>query len=385
MYCFEESKEHLELRNKIRDFAQTQIAPHIKELDQKEEFSCEITKKMGEIGLLGMVASPEYGGGGYSYLSYVIAVEELSRVDSSQAGTVVAHNSLGIGPIDMFGTKEQKEKLLPSLCRGEKIWSFGLTEEQSGSDAQATKTSAIKDPGSDTWTINGSKIWITNASTPMTGGTSIQALTSDKDASKKELTCFLVQTGTPGFNSTPIKGKLMWRASNTSKISLDNVKVSSDMILGEVGKGFRVMMKALDKGRLSIAAMGLGLSKAVYKKALDYATKRHTFGKPISKHQSIAFRLADMATRIEASESMLYKACWLHDEKKPFAKLAAMAKLYCSETAEFCAREAQQIFGGFGLVQEYDIERYYRDATLLRIGEGTSEIQRLIISRQIGC
>ncbi len=385
MYCFEESSEHKELRAKVKEFAESKIAPYVKELDQKEEFSCEITKQMGELGLLGMVVSKEYGGGGYSYLSYVIAVEELSRVDASQAGTVVAHNSLGIGPIEMFGTEKQKEDLLPTLCKGEKIWSFGLTEEQSGSDAKATLTRAEKISGKDSWRINGSKIWITNASTPMTGGTTVLAVSSDPAAPRKELTCFLVPTGTPGFTAKPITGKLTWRASNTSKLKLEGVEVPSNMVLGEVGKGFKVMMKALDKGRLSIAAMGLGLSKAAYTAALEYAGKRRTFGKPISQHQSIAFRLADMATRIEASESMLYKACWLHDNGKPFAKLAAMAKLYCSETAEFCAREAQQIFGGYGLVQEYDIERFYRDATLLRIGEGTSEIQRLVISRYIGC
>lgn len=235
------------------------------------------------------------------------------------------------------------------------------------------------------WVINGSKIWITNSASELAKGVTVQAVTEKRDGGRPELSCFLVETGTPGYTAKKMKDKMMWRASDTGELYFDNVRVPAENMLGKRGDGFKIMMKTLDGGRLSIAAMGLGLAKGALEMTIKYANERKTFGKPICKHQVIAFKLADMATRIEAAENMLYKACWLKQTKQPYEKVAAMSKLYCAEVAEFCAREGQQIFGGYGLMKEYPIERFYRDAALLRVGEGTSEIQRIVISRYIGC
>lgn len=371
------------LRNTVRDFAEKEIAPIIGELDKQEKFSPELTIKMGELGLLGINISPEYGGMGMDTLSYIIAVEELSRIDGSQAATIAAHNSLGIGPIDSCGKKEQKEKYLPQLCSGKKLWGFGLTESNAGSDAGGTKTTA-KLEGNE-WVINGSKIFITNASSEITLGSTIQAITGTLPDGRKEYSCILVENGTEGFEAKPMKNKMVWRSSNTSELYFDNVRVPADHLLGNRGEGFRQMLHTLDNGRLSIAAMGLGGAQGAYEMALKYAKEREQFGKPIIKFQINAFKLADMATQIEAARALLYRACWLKDMDKPFAKEAAMSKLYCSEMMGRIVNEAVQIFGGYGLMEEYDIARFYRDQKLLDIGEGTSEIQRLVISRLIGC
>lgn len=384
-YNFQESEELVMLRESVRNFAEKEIAPIAANLDEKESFSIELTKKMGELGLFGCVVDPKYGGQGMDYLSYVIAVEELARVDGSQAATIAAHNSLGAAPLYYYGNEEQKEKYLPQLSTGEGLWAFGLTEPEAGSDAQASKTKAVYDEANDEWVISGSKIWITNSACELTKGITVQAVTGRKDDGKAELSCFIVEPDAKGLTRRAMHGKMMWRASNTGELYFDQVRVKSSAMLGKQGQGFKIMMETLDNGRLSIAAMGLGLAKGALDLSLRYSQERQTFGKPISKHQAVAFKLAEMATRIEAAEGLLYKAAWLRQNQLDFQKHAAMAKLYCSEVAEFCAREGQQIFGGYGLMKEYSIERHYRDAALLRIGEGTSEIQRLVISRYLGC
>jgi short-chain 2-methylacyl-CoA dehydrogenase len=380
---FDLSTEQEMIRKEIRRFAEKEIAPLAIELDEQELFSLELTRKMGDIGLFGMFVSEEYGGQALDYISYIIAVEEIARVDGSQAATIAAGNSLGIGPIYYFGTKRQKEKYLPSLCTGNSLWGFGLTEPSAGSDAGASKTVAVKD-GSD-WILNGSKIFITNAACELSGGVTVQAVTGRKENGRPEYTCFLVEQGSRGYKSIPMHKKMMWRSSNTAELYFDDVRVSAENVLGKQGDGFQQMLKTLDGGRLSIGAMGLGGAQGAYEMALAYAGKREQFGQPISKFQAVAFKLADAAIELECARNLLYKACWLRDQNRPFQKEAAMAKVYCSELMGRIADNAVQIHGGYGLMKEYHVERFFRDQKLLDIGEGTSEIQRLVISRYIGC
>ena len=370
------------IRETVRDFAEREIKPVAHDLDEKAEFSEEITKKIGELGLFGMTLPEKYGGQDLDTLSYIIAVEELARIDSSQAATLAAHNSLGIGPLYYFGSEEQKMKYLPPLCTGEALWGFGLTEANAGSDSRGTKTVTKLENGE--WIINGSKIFITNGSADISVGSTVQAVSGDHDG-KKEFTCIIVEKGTPGFKTVSMHGKMMWRASDTGELYFDDCRVPEENLLGKVGQGSKIMLSTLDNGRLSIAAMGLGLAQGAFELAMQYASERKQFGKPIIKFQVNAFKLADMATKIELARTLLYKACWLKDAGKPFAKEAAMSKLYCSEIAREVADEAVQLHGGYGLMKDYDIERFYRDQRLLQIGEGTSEIQRLVISRYIGC
>ena len=377
IYC---NEEHHLIRRTVRDFAEQVIAPVAGELDEKEEFSTELCAQMGEIGLFGIATPQEYGGHGMDTLSYIIAVEELARIDGSQAATIAAHNSLGIGPLLLVGTEEQKKKYVPPLCTGKGLWAFGLTEPDAGSDSRASKTKATLDDGK--WTINGSKIFITNGASTLTNGVTVQAITGENNG-KKEFTTIIVEAGTEGFSAEEMHGKMMWRGSNTSALYFDNCTVPESNILGERGMGSKIMLKTLDSGRLSIGAMGLGCAQGAYELALKYAKEREQFGRPIAKFQTIAFYLADMATQIELGRNLLYKACWLKDSGKPYGKEAAMAKLYCSEIAKEIADKAVQIHGGYGLMKEYPIERFYRDQRLLQIGEGTSEIQRLVISRHI--
>ncbi len=380
---FDLNKEQEMIRREVRRFAEQEIAPVAAELDKQEEFSAALTRKMGEIGLFGMFVSEAYEGQEMDYLSYIVAVEEIARVDGSQAATVAAGNSLGIGPIYYFGSEIQKQKYLAPLCRGEGLWGFGLTEPTAGSDAGGSKTTAVKDGNQ--WILNGSKIFITNAACSMSMGVTVQAVTGTRANGKPEYTCFLVEHGTPGFKAVAMKGKMMWRASNTALLYFDDVRLAEENILGRKGDGFHQMLQTLDGGRLSIAAMGLGGAVGAYELALKYARTRRQFDQPISKFQAVAFKLADCATEIECGRNLLYKACWLRDRGRPFAKEAAMAKLYCSELMGRVADHAVQIHGGYGLMKEYAVERFYRDHKLLEIGEGTSEIQRLVISRYIGC
>ena len=376
------SMEQEILRNTVRDFAENEIKPVAGELDEKEEFSYETMRKMGELGLFGMFVSENYGGQGMDYVSYIIATEEIARVDGSHAATVAAGNSLGIGPLYYFGNEEQKKKYLPDLCSGEALWAFGLTEPNAGSDAANSKTTAALE--GDEWVINGSKIFITNASSKISTGATALCRTGTRDDGRPELSSIIVETGTRGYESKDMHGKLMWRGSNTSELYFDDCRVPKENLLGPRGNGFYQMMQTLDGGRLSIGAMGLGGAQGCFELALKYSKERVQFGKPLVDFQVNAFKLADMATEIECARLILYKACWLRDNDKPFAKEAAMAKLYCSEAMHLCANHAVQLHGGYGLMKEYDVERFYRDQKLLEIGEGTSEVQRIVISRYIG-
>lgn len=375
------NEQHDLIRRTVRDFAERVIQPQARELDEKETFSVELTRQMGELGIFGMTVPTRFGGHGMDALSYIIAVEEIARIDGSQAATVAAHNSLGIDPIVKFGSKEQKEKYLPDLCAGKKLWAFGLTESEAGSDSRASQTFAKLDRSE--WVINGSKIFITNADTEITGGVTVQLISNIHKDGRKEISTILVEKGTAGFTAQTMHGKMMWRASNTAQLFFENCRVPKGNILGRRGQGSKIMLTTLDSGRLSIAAMGLGCAQGAYELALNYAKQRKQFGKAISNFQAISFKLADMAMKIELARNLLYKACWLKQKRRPFGKEAAMAKLYCSEIAKEVADEAIQVHGGYGLMREYDVERFYRDQRLLQIGEGTSEIQRLVISRHI--
>jgi short/branched chain acyl-CoA dehydrogenase len=379
---FSLSTEQEILRESVRSFAEKEIKPVARELDQKETFSYETMQKMAGLGLFGIFVSEEYGGQAMDYISYIIAVEEIARVDGSHAATVAAGNSLGIGPLYYFGNEAQKMKYLPRLCSGEGLWGFGLTEPDAGSDSANTKTTAVLDGNE--WVINGSKIFITNASTKITTGVTVLVRTGVRDDGKPELSCILVESGTPGFSAREMHDKMMWRASNTSELYFEDCRVPAENLLGTRGHGFHQMMQTLDGGRLSIAAMGLGGAQGCFDLAIKYSNEREQFGRPIATFQVNAFKLADMAMEIECARLLLYKTCWLRDNNLPFAKEAAMAKLYCSEVMYRCANHAVQLHGGYGLMKEYDVERFYRDQKLLEIGEGTSEVQRIVISRHIG-
>ncbi len=377
---FDPNEEHNMIRETVRSFAEKEIRPLARDLDERETFSVEITQKMGELGLFGMNIPEKYGGAGMDTLSYIIAVEEIARIDGSHAATLAAHNSLGIGPIYYYGTEEQKKKYLPPLCTGGAIWAFGLTEPEAGSDSRGSKTKAGLINGE--WVINGSKIFITNGASEISSGVTVQAVTGE-NGGKKEFSTIIVEKGTDGFKSREMKGKMMWRASDTSEMFFDNCRVPEGNLLGGRGQGSRIMLSTLDNGRLSIAAMGLGCAQGAYEMALKYAKERKQFGKAIADFQAIAFKLADMAMKIELARNLLYKTCWLKDNEREFGKESAMAKLYCSEIAREVADEAVQIHGGYGLMKAFDVERFYRDQRLLQIGEGTSEIQRLVISRYL--
>ena len=381
---FELSDAQKDIRDTVRKFAESKIKPLAHELDEKEEFSADLTKQMGDLGIFGLIVPEEYGGSGLDYTSYCIAVEELARVDGSQAATVAAGVSLGVAPINYFGTDAQKKEWLPRLAGGHELFAFGLTEPDAGSDSRGSRTKAVQNADG-TWTIDGSKIFITNGSNELTAGVIVQAVSNRNEAGDPEFTCFIVPKGTKGFSSKRMHKKLMWRASDTAELYFDKVVVPDSSILGKRGTCSLQMLKTLYSGRLSIASMGLGCAQGAYELALSYAQKRVQFGKPLSRFQAISFKLADMAMKIEHARVFLYKACWLRDQKKPFGKESAMAKLYCSEVAQWVANEAVQIHGGYGLMKEFDVERFYRDQRLLQIGEGTSEIQRLVISRAIGC
>jgi len=372
------AKEYKEYRKKVREFAEAEIKPVAIELDRKEEFSVELAKKMGEAGLLGITMPKSLGGQGLDYLSYVVAIEEIARVDSSPAATIAAHNSLGITPIYNFGTEEQKQKWIPDLCTGDKLWAFGLTEKNAGSDAKGVETTAVLENGE--WVINGSKMFITNAGSDIASGITNLAITDEKNG-KKELTAILTPRNTAGYKTVIMKDKLMWRSADNAIMDFEDCRVPEENILGERGNGFKIMLSTLDGGRLSIAAMGLGLAQGAYEMALAHSKKRKQFGKSLSEFQGIYFKLAEMATKIELARNTLYNACRIKDSGLPFGKHAAMSKLYCSQIAKEVSDEAIQIFGGYGLLRENHVERFYRDQRLLQIGEGTSEILKMVISR----
>lgn len=375
------TKKQIEMREKVRAFAEKEVKPVAAFNDEHEKFDVELTKKMGHLGLLGICVPKDYGGQELDTLSYIIAVEELARVDGSTAATIAADNSLGISPIKEYGTKEQKEKYLPRLCK-DHLWGFGLTEETAGCDSRGTKSKAEKVDGQ--WVVNGSKIFITNSATAMTLGSTIQVISGERNG-KPEFTTFLIENSAPGFTQRPMNRKMMWRASNTGELKFNDVRLEDENILGRPGDGSHIMLATLDGGRLSIAAMGLGCAQGAYEMALEYSKQREQFGKLVCKFQAVSFMLAEMAMKIEAARQLLYKACRVKDAGMPFGKEAAMAKLYCSMAATEVCDKAVQVMGGHGLLKDFDMERFYRDQRILQIGEGTSEILKLVISRYIGC
>jgi short-chain 2-methylacyl-CoA dehydrogenase len=371
------SEEQELLRRTVREFAEERIAPVAEELDREHRFPYEIVAELAELGLMGIPIPEEYGGAGGDTLSYTLAIEELTRIDSSVAITVAAHTSLGTMPIFLFGTEEQKREWLPELASGKKLAAFGLTEPDAGSDAGATRTTAELRAG--TWVVNGSKIFITNAGTDISGCVSITAKTGDEEISN-----LIMPNGTEGYELSAPMRKMGWNAADTRELSFRDCEVPEGNLLGERGAGYRQFLEILDGGRISIAAMGLGLAQGAYDLAAAYARDRQQFGQPISKFQAIQFKLADMATEIEAGRGLVYRAAWLKDQGRPFAQAAAMAKLYTGELAHRVANQSLQIHGGYGYMDEYAISRLYRDQKVLEIGEGTNEVQRLVIARHLG-
>jgi short-chain 2-methylacyl-CoA dehydrogenase len=374
---FDLDSEHELVRSTVRDFAQQRVAPVAEELDRESRFPYDLVGELAELGLMGMTISEQYGGAGADTVSYAIAVEELTRVDSSVAITVAAHHSLGTLPIYYFGTEKQKRERLPELASGKKLAAFGLTEPGAGSDAGATRTTAELRDGK--WIVNGSKIFITNAGTDLTSCVTITARTGDDEISN-----IIVPNGTPGYEiSKPMK-KLGWRASDTRELAFKDVAVPEENLLGPRGQGFQQFLEILDGGRISVAAMGVGLAQGAYDLAFAYARERQQFGKPIGKFQAVQFRLADMATELEAGRNLVYKAAWLKDQGRDFALAAAQAKLYTGELSNRAVNWALQIHGGYGYMDEYAISRLYRDQKILEIGEGTNEVQRMVIAKHLG-
>ena len=374
---FDLTDEQELLRDTVRTFALERVAPVAAELDVEARFPYELVSELAELGLMGIPVPERYGGAGGDTVSYAIAVEELARVDSSVAITVAAHTSLGTMPILLFGSEEQRERWLPDLASGRRLAAFGLTEPGAGSDAGATRTTAELHDGS--WVVNGSKSFITNAGTDVTWGVTITARTGEDEVSN-----LVVENGAPGYGiSAPMK-KLGWRASDTRELSFESCRVPEENLLGERGKGFHQFLEILDGGRISVAAMGVGLAQGAYDLALAYAQERRQFGKPIAEFQAIQFQLADMATEIDAGRQLVYKAAWLKDQGHDFALAAAQAKLYTGLLSNRAVNAALQIHGGYGFMEEFAISRLYRDQKILEIGEGTNEVQRMVIAKYLG-
>ena len=378
---FSVSDEQQMIRGMCREFAEGEIKPHAEEMDRSSEFPYEIVHKMAELGLLGLPFPEKYGGAGADFLSYCLALEEIGRGDASVGITMEAHTSLGSMPFYLFGSEEQKQQYLVPLARGEQLWAFGLTEPNAGSDSAGTETRAVKADG--VWHINGAKTFITNAGTDMTGGVTITAVTGKQSDGHKEITNFIVPKGTPGYVIGNPYHKMGWRASDTRPLSFEDCQVPDENRLGSQGDGFRQFMSILDAGRIAIAALSVGLAQACLDESLAYSRERHQFGRPITSFQAIQFKLADMATEIELARNMYYKAAWLHMEKRPYTREASMAKLFASETAKRCADQAVQIHGGYGFMDEYPVSRYWRNVKVHEIGEGTSEVQRILIFKNL--
>jgi len=374
---FDLSPEHELFRDTVRGFAVDRVAPVAEELDRESRFPYELVAEMAELGLMGIPFPEELGGAGGDTLAYAIAVEELARIDSSVAITLAAHTSLGTMPIYLFGSDEQKERWIPPLARGERLAAFGLTEPEAGSDAGATRTTAT--PSDDRWLVNGSKAFITNAGTAITQCVTITALTGEGEISN-----IVIENGTPGYEISEPLHKLGWRASDTRALSFSDCAVPAGNLLGTRGQGFHQFLEILDGGRISVAAMGVGVAQGAYDLAYAYARERHQFGRPISSFQAIQFKLADMATEIEAARGLVWKAAWLKDRGRPFAREAAMAKLYTGELSNRAVNASLQIHGGYGFTDEFPISRLYRDQKILEIGEGTNEVQRMVIARHLG-
>jgi short/branched chain acyl-CoA dehydrogenase len=371
------SEEHELVRRTVRDFATQRVAPVAEEHDREHKFPYGLVEEASSLGLMGIPIPERWGGAGADTLSYAIAIEELARVDSSLAITVAAHTSLGTTPIVLFGTDAQREQWVPELAAGRALAAFGLTEPEAGSDAGATQTRAELNDGE--WVIDGSKIFITNAGTKITSCVTITARTGEDEISN-----LIVPNGTPGYVISEPMRKLGWRASDTRELSFQGCAVPAENLLGERGRGFQQFLEILDGGRISIAAMGLGLAQGAYDLAFAYAHERRQFGRPISSFQAIQFELVDMAVEIEAGRQLVYKAAWLKDQDRPFAQAAAIAKLYTGELSHRVVNHALQIHGGYGFMEESAISRFYRDQKVLEIGEGTNEVQRLVIARHLG-
>jgi short-chain 2-methylacyl-CoA dehydrogenase len=374
---FELTDEQELIRRTVRDFAESRVAPVAEELDREARFPYELVAELAELGLMGLPIPEEYGGAGGDTVSYAIAIEELTRIDSSVAITVAAHTSLGTMPIYLFGNEEQKREWLPKLASGEGLAAFGLTEPDAGSDAGATRTKASLVDGE--WAIDGSKIFITNAGTDISACVTITAVTGDREISN-----IIVPNGTPGYEISAPMHKLGWHASDTRELSFSGCHVPEGNLLGERGRGFSQFMKILDGGRISVASMGVGLAQGAYDLALAYAKERRQFGKPIAEFQAIQFQLADMATEIDAGRQLVYKAAWLKDQGRDFALAAAQAKLYTGLLSNRVVNAALQIHGGYGFMEEFAISRLYRDQKILEIGEGTNEVQRMVIAKYLG-
>jgi alkylation response protein AidB-like acyl-CoA dehydrogenase len=377
---FDLPEEHQALRDTVREFAEREIAPVAAELDRTHAFPYEIVRRLGELGWMGIPFPEEVGGAGADTLAYAVAVEELARVDSSVAITLCAHTSLGTQPIYLFGSETQKQEWLPQLTSGERLAAFGLTEPEAGSDAGNTRTRARLDGGE--WTIDGAKQFITNAGTEISGLVTITAVTGGNDG-EREISNLIVPNGTPGFEVGEPYEKMGWHASDTRPLSFNLCRVPEENLLGERGAGLRQFLQILDIGRIGVAAMGVGLAQGALDQSLAYARERHAFGQPIARFQAIGGRLADMSTEIEAARLLTYKAALLKDAGRPFALAAAQAKLKSGLVAVDVADQAVQIHGGYGYIEEYPVCRFYRDAKILTIGEGTDEIQRLVIARAL--
>ncbi len=372
------STEQDEFRGLLQTFAREKVAPYAEEWDEKGQFPLDTVLELGKLGAFGITFPEEYGGLGLEFATLCIAIEELARADSSMAITLSAGVGLGANPIYSFGTEEQKRRYLPDMCEGKALGAFGLTEPDAGSDAGATRTSASFDEVTGEWVINGSKAYITNSGTPITSVITVTARTD------QGISAFLVPAGTPGLVVEPAYRKLGWHASDTHGLYLDEVRVPAENLLGAPGRGFAQFLAILDDGRVAISALAVGLAQGCLDASLEYAKTRNAFGGPIGKHQAVAFMCSDMATKIEAARALTYRAAWLKDSGRPFGQAAAMAKLFSTESAMDAARIATQIFGGAGFIEGNAVARHYRDAKILEIGEGTSEIQRLVIARSLG-
>ena len=370
--------EHVMLQDMVRDFAKNEVEPLAREMDATGEFPHDLVRQMGDLGLMGIPVSKKYGGAGMDTVAYASAVMELAKVDASLAITMAAHTSLGTVPIVLTGTEEQKQKWVPLLASGKTLGAFGLTEPEAGSDAGSTRTAAVKD--GDHYVVNGSKIFITNA-----GEAGVLSFTAQiiEEGIKKGIGAFTIPTDITGLKIGPKEKKMGWRASDTRQLFFEDMKVPVENMLGNPKEGFKMFLKTLTGGRISVGALAVGTAEGAYKKALKYSTERKAFGREIYKFQPIGFKLADMATRIEAAKLLVFHSAWMKDQGKDVTKEAAMAKLFASEVAMDVTTEAIQIYGGYGYVAEYDVERFFRDAKVLEIGEGTSEVQRLVISREI--
>jgi short-chain 2-methylacyl-CoA dehydrogenase len=379
---FEFTQEQKDFRSAVREFADEVIAPRAEEMDERQELPMDLVKQMGELGLFGLPFPEEYGGQGADFTSFCIAVEELARVDSSMAITLEAAVGLGANPIFVFGTEEQKRRWLVPMCRGEILGAFGLTEPGGGSDAAATRTTAKLDDGR--WAINGSKSFITNSGTPITGLVTITAVTGEQADGRKEISAIIVPADTSGFEVGKSYRKVGWRASDTHELSFNDCRVPQENLLGERGKGFAQFLKTLDDGRIAVAALSVGLAQGCLEESVSYATERHAFGRPIGAFQALQFKIADMKVAVETARLATYRAAWLKDVGRPYKAEAALAKLYASEIAVTCAREAVQVHGGYGFMEEFPVARFYRDSKVLEIGEGTSEVMRHLIARDLG-